>query len=81
MVAGAPADPPLDLVGAWHTPNTLSRRAFRARLVRDDLDWAHGAALAFDQDVAVVWHYATTDPAMSEMGRRTLERIAADLPM
>lgn len=34
--------------------------------------------LAFEQALGVVWYYAESNPTMSEMGRRTLSRIAAD---
>ena len=29
--------------------------------------------------MGLVWYYADSNPAMSRMGRRTLERIQADL--
>jgi aminoglycoside phosphotransferase (APT) family kinase protein len=74
----APADPALDLVGAWHLLETGPREEFRAHLSCDDLEWARGAAWAFEQALGVVWYYADSNPIMSEMGRRTLSRIAAD---
>lgn len=41
-----------------------------------------GAASAFEQALGAVWYYADSNPVMSEMGRRTLARIAAvDLPV
>lgn len=45
----APADPALDLVGAWHGLATGPRQEFRAVLDCDDLEWARGAAWAFEQ--------------------------------
>ena len=44
----APADPALDLVGAWHGLATGPRREFRAVLGCDDLEWTRGAAWAFE---------------------------------
>jgi aminoglycoside phosphotransferase (APT) family kinase protein len=76
-----PADPALDLVAAWHLLEPGPRRAFRADLRCGDLEWARGAAWAFEQAMGVAWYYVETNPAMSHMGRRTLERIAAAPPL
>jgi aminoglycoside phosphotransferase (APT) family kinase protein len=72
-----PADPALDLVAAWHLLQDGPRRVLRTALACDDLDWAHGRAWAFQQAMGLVWYYATTNPTMSELGRRTLQRITA----
>jgi aminoglycoside phosphotransferase (APT) family kinase protein len=72
----APADPALDLVGAWHMMDSGPRQVFREMLGCDDLEWARGAAWAFEQAVGLVWYYADSNPSMSRMGRRTLSRIA-----
>ena len=76
----APADSALDLVGAWHCLGSVARQRLRDVLLVDDLEWARGAAWAFEQAVGLVWYYTDTNPAMSELGRRTLDRIATDLP-
>jgi aminoglycoside phosphotransferase (APT) family kinase protein len=76
----APADPALDLVIAWHGLTTGPRHLFRRVLGSDDLEWARGAAWAFEQAVGLVWYYAHSNPVMSRLGRRTLARIAADPP-
>ena len=55
-----------------------SRRAFRADLHVDNLPWARGAAWAFEQAMGAVWYYVDSNPAMSLMGRRTLQRITTD---
>jgi aminoglycoside phosphotransferase (APT) family kinase protein len=73
-----PADPALDLVAAWHLLESGPRQVFRADLGCDDLDWQRGQAWAFEQAMGLVWYYAESNPAMSRMGRRTLERIQAD---
>jgi aminoglycoside phosphotransferase (APT) family kinase protein len=73
-----PADPALDLVGAWHLLETGPRQVLRDDLNCDDLDWERGKAWAFEQSMGAVWYYVESNPAMSLMGRRTLQRILAD---
>jgi aminoglycoside phosphotransferase (APT) family kinase protein len=72
-----PADPALDLVAAWHLLEAGPRQVLRADLSCSDLEWERGKAWAFQQALGLVWYYAETNPAMSRMGRRTLERIQA----
>ena len=73
-----PADPALDLVAAWHLLEPGPRATLRDALGCDDLEWARGAAWALQQAMGVVWYYAASNPPMSEMGRRTLQRLVAD---
>jgi aminoglycoside phosphotransferase (APT) family kinase protein len=73
-----PADPALDLVGAWHLLEAAPRKAFRDDLGCGDLEWERGKAWAFEQAVGLIWYYADSNPAMSRMGQRTLERIIND---
>jgi aminoglycoside phosphotransferase (APT) family kinase protein len=73
-----PADPALDLVGAWHMLERGPRQAFRARLGCDDEEWERGRAWAFAQSMGLVWYYVDSNPTMAGIGRRTLERIVAD---
>jgi aminoglycoside phosphotransferase (APT) family kinase protein len=61
-------------------PGDAIRQALREALRCDDLEWARGAAWAFQQAMGTVWYYADSNPSMSLMGRRTLERILADGP-
>jgi aminoglycoside phosphotransferase (APT) family kinase protein len=73
-----PADPALDLVGAWHLLD-----ADRRQMLRDDLgcgavEWERGKAWAFEQAMGAIWYYSESNPRMHRMGRRTLERILAD---
>jgi hypothetical protein len=42
-----------------------------------DLEWERGKAWAFQQALGAVWYYSESNPAMSRMGRRTLQRIEA----
>lgn len=73
-----PADPALDLVSGWHLLQVGPRRVFRDDLRCGDLDWERGKAWAFEQAMGLVWYYVESNPAMSLMGRRTLQRITAD---
>jgi aminoglycoside phosphotransferase (APT) family kinase protein len=73
-----PADPALDLVGAWHLLAAGPRRLLRDDLGCTDLDWARGRAWAFEQAMGLVWYYVDTNPPMSRLGRRTLARLTAD---
>ncbi len=73
-----PADPALDLVSAWHLLEDAPRQVLRADLRCDDLEWERGKAWAFEQAMGLVWYYLQSNPAMSRLGRRTLERLTAD---
>ncbi|MEV6482311.1 aminoglycoside phosphotransferase family protein [Streptomyces sp. NPDC051576] len=70
-----PADPALDLVSAWHLLRSGPREVLRRALACNDLEWERGKAWAFEQAIGVVWYYVESNPAMSGMGRRTLDRI------
>lgn len=70
-----PADPALDLVVAWHLLEDEARIIFRERLGVDRDQWARGSAWALQQALGLVWYYERTNPAMSDLGRSTLERI------
>jgi aminoglycoside phosphotransferase (APT) family kinase protein len=72
-----PADPALDLVGAWHLLEAGPRLVLRQDLGCHDLEWQRGKAWAFEQAMGAVWYYRDSNPAVSRMGRRTLERIIA----
>jgi aminoglycoside phosphotransferase (APT) family kinase protein len=75
-----PADPALDLVGAWHLLEAGPRQVLRDDLKCEDLEWERGKAWAFEQSMGAVWYYVESNPAMSLMGQRTLQRIMADTP-
>ncbi|WP_042400767.1 aminoglycoside phosphotransferase family protein [Streptacidiphilus carbonis] len=70
-----PADPALDLVSAWHLLRRGPREVLRRELESDDLEWERGKAWAFEQAMGLVWYYAESNPTVSTMGRRTLDRI------
>ncbi len=70
-----PADPALDLVSAWHLLDGGPREVLRRTLGCDDLEWERGKAWAFQQAMGLVWYYVESNPTMSGMGRRTLDRI------
>jgi aminoglycoside phosphotransferase (APT) family kinase protein len=71
----APADPALDLVAAWHMLAARGRETLRTELAVSDLEWERGMAWAFQQSMGLVWYYQDSNPAMSALGRSTLERI------
>ncbi|RKR91942.1 aminoglycoside phosphotransferase (APT) family kinase protein [Micromonospora pisi] len=73
-----PADAALDLVGAWHLLEAGPRRVFRERLECDDREWERGRGWAFAQAMGLVWYYVESNPTMSALGRRTLDRLLAD---
>jgi aminoglycoside phosphotransferase (APT) family kinase protein len=73
----APADPALDLVCAWHLLDPGARHVLRDDLGCDGLEWERGKAWAFEQAMGAVWYYTHSNPAMSQMGRHTIERILA----
>lgn len=73
-----PADPALDLVSAWHLLGREPRERLRHVLACSDVEWARGMAWAFQQAMGLVWYYVESNPSMSRLGRRTLERILAD---
>jgi aminoglycoside phosphotransferase (APT) family kinase protein len=73
-----PADPTVDLVAGWHLLAPGPRQALRGDLGVGDLEWERGKAWAFQPALGLVWYYAESNPAMSRMGRRTLDRIRAD---
>lgn len=70
-----PADPALDLVSAWHLLGVAPRQVLRDELRSDDVEWERGKAWAFEQALGLVWYYLDSNPTMSSMGRRTLDRI------
>ena len=70
-----PADPALDLVGAWHLLETGPREVLREDLGCDDREWERGQAWAFAQAIGLVWYYISSNPTMSRNGRRTLDRL------
>lgn len=72
-----PADPALELVGAWHLLETAPRAVLRAALAIDDDEWARGRGWALQQAMGLVWYYAESNPVMSAIGRRTLGRLLA----
>ena len=67
-----------DLVAGWHMLDPGRRRLFRAALSIDEFEWERGKAWAFEQAMGAAWYYQSSNPVMSQMGRRTVERILAD---
>lgn len=73
-----PADPALELVGAWHLLDAERRSHLRRDLEIDDVQWLRGAAWAFEQAMGLVWYYRTSNPVMAEIGRVTMHRLLGD---
>ncbi|KAA5826886.1 aminoglycoside phosphotransferase family protein [Saccharopolyspora hirsuta] len=73
-----PADPALDLIVAWPLLDAEPRQVLRDALGCDSLEWERGKAWAFEQAMGLVWYYVESNPGMSRLGRRTLERILAE---
>ncbi|MCA0293951.1 MAG: aminoglycoside phosphotransferase family protein [Actinobacteria bacterium] len=74
------ADPALDLVGAWHLLESGPREVFRDAVGSAELEWTRGKAWALEQAIGAGWYYHRTNPVMSRMAVRTLERLLADTP-
>jgi len=72
-----PADPALDLVAAWHLLEPGPRAELRHALGCGEVEWKRGMAWAFQQAMGLVWYYLESNPPMSRLGRRTLDRILA----
>jgi aminoglycoside phosphotransferase (APT) family kinase protein len=72
-----PADPALDLVAAWHLLEDGPRAVLRVRLDSGEAEWERGKAWALEQAMGLAWYYADSNPPMSALGLRTLERIFA----
>jgi aminoglycoside phosphotransferase (APT) family kinase protein len=70
-----PADPALDLMGAWNLCDSGPRQTLRRMLGCDDLQWERGKAWAFEQALGAAWYYVDSNPTMSRMAVRTLDRI------
>lgn len=73
-----PADASLDLVAAWTLLDGERRQLLRARLGSTDIEWHRGAAWAFIQAIGLVWYYAISNPVMSRLGRKMLDRLLED---
>ena len=65
---------------AWHLLEAGPRRLLRDDLGCDDLEWERGKAWAFEQSMGLVWYYAQTNRSMSQLGRRTLDRVMTGVP-
>ena len=69
------ADPALDLVAVWHLLDSKGRKQVRQQLQCSEVQWRRGMAWALQQAIGLVWYYAESNPAMSRVGHRTLERL------
>lgn len=71
----APADPALELVGAWHLLDAGPRERVRTGLGSSDLEWRRGMAWALVQALGLGWYYEHSNPLMAQLGIRTLGRL------
>lgn len=76
----AAADPALDLVCAWHLFDDGPRAVLRDALGCGDVQWQRGMAWALQQAMGLVWYYVRSNPTMSALGRRTIERLIRAQP-
>lgn len=76
----AAADPALDLVSAWHLLDDGPRAVLRDALDCSDVQWQRGMAWAFQQAMGLVWYYVRSNPIMSALGQRTLDRLTRAWP-
>jgi hypothetical protein len=69
------ADPALDLLFVWHAFDSQRRAIVRERVGVDEEEWLRGAAWALVQSVGLAKYYETTNPEMSIMGIKTINKI------
>lgn len=70
-----PADPALDLVGAWYLLDTGPRDVLREALGCSTVEWERGRAWALEQSLGLAWYYRESNPTMSALGVRSLRRV------
>jgi aminoglycoside phosphotransferase (APT) family kinase protein len=73
-----PADRALDLVAGWSLLEEAPRDVVRGELACGDVEWARGRAWALVQAMGATWYYVSSNPSMSAMGRRMIDRLLAD---
>jgi aminoglycoside phosphotransferase (APT) family kinase protein len=73
-----PADPVLDLVGAWHLLEAGPRQVLRDDLNCGDLEWARGKAWAFEQSMLAAAAGADSSGAGLITGSLLLGTVAAE---
>lgn len=75
-----PADPSLDVIAGWHLLDDGPREVFRSELNCDELEWERSKAWTFEQSLGAVCYYVDSNPAMYNMGCRSLRRILDNTP-
>ncbi len=73
-----PADPALDLMVGWNLLDEAPREVLRKGLGCSDNQWLRGMAWAFQQAMGLVWYYVDSNPTMSRLVMRTLDRIVSE---
>lgn len=73
-------NPTLDLIAGWWVFAGESRHAFRRSANPDEASWnrARGWALALSGAVGALAYYVDTNPAFSDLARKTIRNVIAD---
>jgi aminoglycoside phosphotransferase (APT) family kinase protein len=74
----AVGDPASDLIPAWNWFSGEARQAFQEALDVDDATWQRGKGWALSQGLIAVPYYMDTNPALAELGKRSIARVLAD---
>ncbi len=70
-------DPMVDLLAAWGLLTGEAREVFRGELGVDDATWARGRGLALSVGAIILPYYRDTNPGLSAIGRRLVEKTLA----
>lgn len=72
-------DPAGELIAAWHLFTGESRAVFRAEMGVDAATWARGRGWALSVSLVALPYYQTTNPALADQSRRTIEAVMRDV--
>lgn len=72
-------DPAGELIVAWHLFTSESRAVFRAEMGVDAATWARGRGWALSVSLVALPYYQTTNPALADQSRRTIEAVMRDV--
>lgn len=72
--AGA-GDPATDVIAAWAVFGPAGRARFRELLGVEDGCWERARGIALHQAALIVPYYAKTNPAFTELARRTIDQV------
>ncbi len=72
-------DPATDVIAAWAVLGPAGRSAYRAALDVDDGAWERARGIALHQAALIVPYYRRTNPAFTELARRTIDQVLGDV--